>query len=78
MAEHPTEAESSPRQPAASSPVPEQTVEQTPAEGSGEDFHGAEHWATLTGGVRQSPEIVTASLILERMHPKMKTMRTPL
>ncbi|KAJ4014200.1 hypothetical protein NW766_006452 [Fusarium irregulare] len=50
MAEHPTEAESSPRQPAASSPVPEQTAEQTPAEGSGEDFHGAEHWATLTGG----------------------------
>ena len=52
MAEHPTEAESSPAQPAPSSPVPEQTAEQTPAEGSGEDFHGPEHWATLTGGVR--------------------------
>ena len=52
MAEHPTEAESSPGQPAPSSSVPEHTAEQTPAEGSGEDFHGPEHWATLTGGVR--------------------------
>ncbi|KAH7198328.1 S-adenosyl-L-methionine-dependent methyltransferase [Fusarium flagelliforme] len=50
MAEHPTEAESSPGQPAPSSSVPEHTAEQTPAEGSGEDFHGPEHWATLTGG----------------------------
>jgi hypothetical protein len=57
MAEHPAEAETSSGAPIPSSPAAEQPVTstgETPAEAStapGEDFHDAEHWATLTGGV---------------------------